>query len=82
MKHNTGKTLIQSRRLIVSVSMFSRLPIVNKAEIIRSFEINMFKMRMRSNHTRSEIQLFIFPAVERLSIAEERSICTNDAIKF
>ena len=33
MKHNTGRTLVQSRRSIVSVSMFSRLPIANKADI-------------------------------------------------
>ena len=37
MKRNSGRTLVQSRRLIVSVSMFSRLPIVNKADIILSF---------------------------------------------
>ena len=46
-----GELLVQSRRLIVSVSMFSRLLKVNKADIIRSFlmEINRFKMCMRSN---------------------------------
>ena len=84
MKHNIGRTFIQSRRLIVSVSMFSWLPIVNKADIIRSvlMEINWLKMCMRSHHTRSDIQSFIFPSVERLSITEERAICTTDAIKF
>ena len=37
MKHNTGRSSVQRHRLIVSVSMFSRLPIVNKVDIIRSF---------------------------------------------
>ena len=62
MKRNTGRTLVQSRRLIVSASMLSRLLLVNKADIIRLFlmEINRFKMCMRSNHTRSDIHSFIF----------------------
>ena len=83
MKHNIGRTLVQSRS-IVSVSIFSGLPIVNKADIIRSFltEINRFKMCMRSNHARSNILSLIFPMVKRLGIVEERSICTSDAIKF
>ena len=83
MKHNIGRTLVQSRS-IVSVSMFSGLPIVNKADIIRSFltEINRFKMCMRSNHTRNNILSLIFPVIKRLGIVEERSICTSDAIKF
>ena len=52
MKHTTGQTLVQSRYLIVSVSMFGRLPIVTKADTIRSLlmEINRFKMCTRSNH--------------------------------
>ena len=64
--------------------MFSRLPKVNKADITRSFlmEINRFKMCMRSNHTRSDIQSFIFQAVKRSAIIEERSICTSDAFKI
>ena len=84
MKRDTGRTLVQSRRLIVSVSMFSRLPIVNKADITRVFsmEINRSKMCMRFNHTRIDIQSFIFLVVKRLGIIEERSICTSDAIKF
>ena len=75
---------IQSYRLIVLVSMFSRLPIVNKANIIRSLlmEINRFKICMRSDHTRSDIQSFIFPVVKQLGIIEERSICTFDTMKF
>ena len=84
MKRNTGRTLVQSRRLIVSVSMFSRLPIVNKADITRLFsmEINRSKMCMRSSHTRIEIPSFIFLVVKRLGIIEEWSICTYGAIKF
>ena len=52
IKHNTRRTSVQRRRLIVSVAMFSRLPLVNKADIIRSFflmEINRFKICMGSN---------------------------------
>ena len=77
MKRNTGRTLVQSRRLIVSVSMFSRLPIVNKADITRLFsmEINRSKMCMRFSHTRILV-------VKRLGIIEERSICISGAIKF
>ena len=84
MKHNTGRILVQSRRLIVSVSMFIRLPTVNKADIIRSYlkEIIRFKMCMWSNHTRSDIRSFIFLAVKRLGIIEEQTICTSDAMKF
>ena len=84
MKRNTGRTLVQSRRLIISVSMFSRLPIVNKADITRLFsmEINRSKMCMRFSHTRIDIPSFIFLVVKRLGIIEERSICTSDAIKF
>ena len=84
MKHNTGQTLVQSRWLIVSVSMFSRLPIVNKADITRSFlkEINRFKMCMRSNQTRSDIFSFNFAVVKRLGIVDARFICTSDAIEF
>lgn len=84
MKYNTGRTLVQSRRLIISASMLSKLPIVNKADIIRLFlmEINRFKMCMRFNHTRSDIQSFIFPVVKRIGIIEERYICTSDAIIF
>ena len=84
MKHNTGQTLVQSRRLIVSVSMFSRLPIVNKADIIRSFlkEIDRFNMCMRSNQTRSDILSFNFAVVKRLGIIDARSICTSDAIEY
>ena len=77
MKRNTGRTLVQSRRLIVSVSMFSRLPIVNKADITRLFsmEINRSKMCMRFSHTRILV-------VKRLGIIKERSICISGAIKF
>ena len=84
MKGNTGRTLVQSRRLIVSVSMFSRLPIVNKAGITRLFsmEINRSKMCMRFSHTRIDIPSFIFLVVKRLGIIEERSICISGAIKF
>ena len=84
MKRNTGRTLVQSRCLIVSISMFIRLPIVNKADITRLFsmEINRSKICMRSNHTRIDIQSFIFLVVKRLGIIEERSICTSGAIKF
>lgn len=84
MKRTTRRTLVQSRRLIVLVSMFSGLPVVYKADIIRVFlmEINRSKMCMRSNHTRSDIQSFIFIVVKRLDITEERSICTSDTIKF
>ena len=84
MKRTTRRTLVQSRRLIVSVSMFSGLPVVYKADIIRVFlmEINRSKMCMRSNHTRSDIQSFIFLVVKRLDITEERSICTSDTIQF
>ena len=84
MKHNTGQTLVQSRRLIVSVSMFSRLPIVNKADIICSFlkEIDRFNMCMRSNQTRSDILSFNFAVVKRLGIIDARSICTSDAIEY
>ena len=84
MKHNTGQTLVQSRRLIVSVSMFSRLQLVNKADIIGSFlkEINLFKMCARSNQTRSHILSFNFAVVERLGILDARSICSSNAIEF
>ena len=84
MKHNTGRTAAQRRRLIVSVSLFIRFPIVNKANIIRSLlmEINRFKICMRTNHKRSDIQSFICPVVKQLGIIEERSICTSDAIKL
>ena len=60
--------------MIVSVFIFSRLPIVNKADIIRSFltEINRFKICMRSNHTRSDIQSFIF------SVVNGKAYLTND----
>ena len=39
-------------------------------------------MYMRSNHTRIDIQSFIFLVVKRLDIIEERSICTSDVITF